>query len=433
MLEEVTPAVVNISVTKSRRPSNTRFFFNGREYNWNMRDLPDQLRRFMPPPQLDRRGAAGVIVDAQRGFVITNHHVIDGADEISVHLNDNRTVEAELLGSDRGTDIALLRIEADNLTDIDFADMETVRVGDYVVAIGNPFGVGQTVTSGIVSALGRRASRRGDGFENYIQTDASINVGNSGGALVDLEGNLIGINTVIISGNGGGSNGVGFAVPADMVASVMGHLERDGEVRRGMLGVSIVTLTPDVAAALQMDERPGALITGVEPGSAAEQAGLQVGDVVVEMNDEDVDSSNTLRNMVGLARQGDEVELALYRDGRRLTVDAEIGGFDGRTNGRARGRAQGDASSPINQLRGAALRTITKSDNLASDEGVLVTQAPPRSLAYRNGLRQGDVIIAAGRQTITDVESLNQAMESAGRNIALRVIRGGREMLLFIS
>lgn len=431
MLEDVTPAVVNISVSRQERNDrNTRFFFNGREFNWNMRDLPEQFRRFLPAPQLRRRGAAGVIVDASRGHIITNHHVVEGGDTITVQLNDNRTFDAELLGSDPGTDIALLRIEADDLTDLQFADMETVRVGDYVVAIGNPFGVGQTVTSGIVSALGRRTGR-GEGFEDYIQTDAPINVGNSGGALVDLEGKLIGINTVIISGSGGGSNGVGFAVPADMVQSVLGHLERDGEVRRGMLGVEIISLNPDVAEALQIDGvDSGVVITRVEPGSAAEDAGIEVSDVIVEMDDEEVSTSNELRNMVGLSRQGDEVELTLYRDGERMTLDAVIGG----PRGRGRGGRDGDdgVASDFNQLRGAVLRPVTGADGLATDSGVLAERVPAGSPAHLNGLRAGDIIIAVGRRQITDVDGLNEAIEGS-RNVALRIIRNGRGRLLFIN
>ena len=431
MLEEVTPAVVNISVSRERASRSTRFFFNGREYNWNMRDLPGELSRFLPPPQLDRRGAAGVIVDADEGYVITNHHVVEGADTITVQLNDDRSFDAELLGSDPGTDIALLRIEADDLMDLDFADMETVRVGDYVVAIGNPFGVGQTVTSGIVSALGRSTSRR-DGFEDYIQTDAPINVGNSGGALVDLEGRLIGINTVIISGSGGGSNGVGFAVPADMVRSVMGHLERDGEVRRGMLGVTIISLTPDVAEALQIDGvDAGAVVTSVEPGSAAEEAGLEAGDVIVAMDDTAVTGSNELRNLVGLSRQGDEVELGLYRDGDRMSLDAVIGGPDG--GSRLRPRDGTGPRAAVNRLRGVTLRPVTPADRAGSDSGVLALRVPQRSPAYLNGLREGDVIIAVGRRAVEDVEELEDALEEAGGNAALRLLRRGRGMLLFLN
>jgi len=244
-----------------------------------------------------------------------------------VRLYDERTLEARLLGSDPGTDVALLQVEAEDLIEIAFADVSTVAVGDYVVAIGNPFGIGQTVTSGIVSALGR-AGINNENYEDFIQTDAAINLGNSGGALVDMEGNLIGINTAIISGSGG-SNGIGFAVPTDMVMSVMEHLKRDGEVRRGLLGVAIADATLDIVAALEVDVDHGAVVTSVMPDSAAEKAGVQLSDVIVEIDGKQVRGSRQLRNMVGLMRQDQLVELVLYRNGIRESVQARIGGSSG--------------------------------------------------------------------------------------------------------
>lgn len=333
MLEEVTPAVVSIRVIKSM-PATGGFPFNGEQ-------LPEGVRRYFEGrPESGNEGSvqrpyaagagSGVIVNAEEGLIITNHHVVDGASTITVQLSDGRTSEAKLLGADDGTDVALLQIVAEDLVGIDFADISSVAVGDYVVAIGNPFGIGQTVTSGIVSALGR-AGINNDNYEDFIQTDAAINLGNSGGALVDMEGNLIGINTAIISGNGG-SNGIGFAVPADMVLTVMEHLKRDGEVRRGLLGVAIANATPDIVAALNVNVGSGAVVTGVQPGSAAERAGIEISDIIVELDGKPVTGSRELRNMVGLMLRDQEVELVLYRDGERETLRATIGGVAGRAS-----------------------------------------------------------------------------------------------------
>ena len=307
MLEQVTPAVVSIRVSKAVPTSGHGSKQMGRPYATG--------------------AGSGVIVDAAAGLIITNHHVVAGASRITVRLVDERALEATLLGSDPGTDVALLQVEAQDLIEIAFADVSTVAVGDYVVAIGNPFGIGQTVTSGIVSALGR-AGINNENYEDFIQTDAAINLGNSGGALVDMEGNLIGINTAIISGSGG-SNGIGFAVPTDMVMSVMEHLVRDGEVRRGLLGVAIADATLDIVAALEVDVDHGAVVTSVMPDSAAEKAGVQLSDVIVEIDGKQVRGSRQLRNMVGLMRQDQLVELVLYRNGIRESVQARIGGSSG--------------------------------------------------------------------------------------------------------
>ena len=330
MLEHVTPAVVSIRVSKAMPASGSGGEQLGRAYATG--------------------AGSGVIVDAARGLIITNHHVVASASRITVRLLDERTLEATLLGSDPGTDVALLQVEAKDLVEIAFADVSTVAVGDYVVAIGNPFGIGQTVTSGIVSALGR-AGINSDNYEDFIQTDAAINLGNSGGALVDMEGNLIGINTAIISGSGG-SNGIGFAVPTDMVASVMDHLKRDGEVRRGLLGVAIADATPEIVAALEVDVDHGAVVTSVMPDSAAEKAGVQLSDVIVEIDGKQVRGSRELRNMVGLMRQDQLVELVLYRNGIRESVQARIGGSTGQAI------LGNSAVSISNEFRGAKLESF---------------------------------------------------------------------------
>ncbi len=430
MLERVTPAVVSIQVSKAM-PASGRYFFNGEE-------LPEGARRFFQEsPQRDNQqeqrpyatgAGSGVIVDASEGLIITNHHVVAGAAQITVRLSDDRTLEAKLLGSDPGTDVALLQVAAESLVEIGFADVSSVAVGDYVVAIGNPFGIGQTVTSGIVSALGR-AGINNDNYEDFIQTDAAINLGNSGGALVDMEGNLIGINTAIISGSGG-SNGIGFAVPTDMVATVMEHLKRDGEVRRGLLGVSIADATPDIVAALNVDAQYGAVVTSVMPDSAAEQAGVQLSDVIVEIDGKVVRGSRELRNRVGLMLQDQPVELVLYRDGKRESLQARIGGASGLS-------IVGEGASAIrNEFRGARLET-SKAGNSSNYQGVEVSSLSNRGSAFAAGLREGDIIIEVNRRPITDLEAFNlatsaDAIDSSSNIVALTVIREGRRILLFL-
>ena len=430
MLEQVTPAVVSISVSKAM-PTAGRYFFNGKE-------LPEGARRFfgevpdstneVPQRSYATGAGSGVIVDAAEGLIITNHHVVADASQITVWLNDDRSLRAKLLGSDPGTDVALLQVEAEDLVEIDFADVSTVAVGDYVVAIGNPFGIGQTVTSGIVSALGR-AGINNNNYEDFIQTDAAINQGNSGGALVDMEGSLIGINTAIISGSGG-SNGIGFAVPTDMVATVMEHLRRDGEVRRGLLGVTIADATPDIVAALDVQVDYGAVVTSVIPDSAADKAGVLVSDVIVEIDGEEVHGSRQLRNRVGLMLQEQEVELALYRNGKRETLLARIGG----SSGQALVAVSPDAVNK--EFRGAILETI-RSDYPSIKQGVEVVSLSQSGGSWAAGLREGDVIVEVNRKQIADLEAFNSATSanaegSTGSTTALTIIREGRKMLLFL-
>jgi len=425
MLEQVTPAVVSIRVSKTVNDTSN-FTLNGQP-------LPEELRRyFRNIPEFNgenqRRPYAtgegsGVIIDAENGYIVTNHHVVDGASEIMVHLNDNRNLEAKLLGSDPSTDVALLQIEADDLVDIDFADIDTVQVGDYVVAIGNPFGIGQTVTSGIVSALGR-AGLNNDNYEDFIQTDAAINLGNSGGALVDMEGRLIGMNTAIISGSGG-SNGIGFAVPGDMLSAVVELLERDGEVRRGMLGVTIADVTPDVVQALNIQVDSGAVVTSIVPNSAAENAGVKVSDVIVAVDDQPVTGSRELRNIVGLKRLGQEGELELYRRDEKMTLNARIGGPDGLAT------AEEEVATNATDFRGARLQPVAPGSGSAA--GLAVVTINPQSPAFAAGLREGDVVIEVNRRAVTTASEFDAALESAGRFTALTVIRDSQRLLIFVS
>ncbi len=424
MLELTTPAVVNIRVTK-QVPTSPQFSFGGE-------NVPDEIRRFFEnrPDLMPRNrqqpyatgAGSGVIVDAAKGYVITNHHVVDGASTITVQLADQRVIEGTLIGSDAGTDIALVQIDAENLSELQFADIETVQVGDYVVAIGNPFGIGQTVTSGIVSALGR-SGLNNENYEDFIQTDAAINVGNSGGALVDLEGNLVGINTAIISGNGG-SNGIGFAVPVDMVTAVMEHLERDGEVKRGMLGVTIATASPEIVDALGVDLQQGAIVTSVLPNSAAEQAGVEVSDIIVEIDGRQISSSRELRNTVGLLRQGEQVDLVLYRDGRRQTLRATIGGSDGNIVSAL------DSNDTSTEFRGATLAALTGQGD--GNQGLRVESIIPQSRAAAAGLRVGDIIIQVNRTDVKTMAEFTAALNGQEQFSALTIVREGRRMLLFV-
>jgi Do/DeqQ family serine protease len=313
MLEQVTPAVVNIAVitrTVEENPLLKDPFF--RRYF----GLPENA-----PRQQERRSLAagsGVIIDAAKGLIVTNYHVIKDAEAVAVTLKDGRQVKAELVGSDPATEVAVVKIAATGLTSIPFTDSDTLKVGDVVLAIGNPFGVGQTVTSGIISALGR-SGLTADNYEDFIQTDAPINPGNSGGALVNTEGELAGINTAIIA-PAGGNVGIGFAIPANMVRTVVEQLERSGKVERGRIGVAVQSVTPDIAAAAGLPQAKGAIVGSIEKNSPAERAGLKVGDVIIEIDGKAVSSASDLRNRIGLRESGSKVTLTYLRQGQPHTV-----------------------------------------------------------------------------------------------------------------
>ena len=415
MLKQVTPAVVNIAVISRNRTTRHPMF-----------DDP-MFRRFFKVPKrpqnVPRQSAgSGVIVDAERGYVMTNHHVVKDADELVVTLADRRSFKAELLGSDEGTDIALLRIEADALTALSFGNSEELEVGDFVLAIGNPFGIGQTVTSGIVSALGRTGVNR-SGYEDFIQTDASINPGNSGGALVDLDGKLIGINSAIMT-PAGGNVGIGFAVPTAMAREVMDQLIEYGEVRRGQLGIHIQDVTPSIAEALNLDAAEGALISQVVPGSAAEQAGLQAGDVILEIDGRPVDDSSSLRNMIGLMRLGTGMEITFIRDGERRRTTAKTGLSSNQI------LAESEA---VNKFKGAEFRDLDPSHpRYDTVEGVLVDRVEEGSPAERNGLRQGDIVTAVNRVKVRSVAEFSKAAADTGGAIALNILRGNARLFLVL-
>ncbi|MEX1197329.1 MAG: Do family serine endopeptidase [Pseudohongiellaceae bacterium] len=423
MLEDTTPAVVNIAVVREQRMPEAMRFFNERDLRRFFQGEPPEDSDREPPVRRQRGAGSGVIINAEEGHVVTNHHVVDGADTVTVSLQDGRQIEAEVIGSDERTDIALLHIDADDLSELEFADITDLRVGDYVAAIGNPFGIGQTVTTGIVSALGRAGINR-ENYEDFIQTDAAINVGNSGGALVDLNGRLIGINTAIISGSGA-SAGIGFAVPVDMVATVVDHLVRDGVVQRGQLGVLIRDYTPQMEETLQLGTDEGALVTQVMEDSAAEAAGMEVSDVVVEINGEDVRNSRDLRNAVGLIRTGETVDLVLYRDGERVEVSATITSSEDGQVASSRG-ADGDGRAlQDTRFHGAQLQNT-------SGDGVQVAGVQQNSRAWASGLRPGDRIIAVNRNPVADLGEFNEIVSDNDGVAALGVIRDGRRMLIVL-
>jgi len=406
MLKRVLPAVVNISTTTyvAQRQNSLldnpfyRHFFGG--------NVPAIQRR-------SQSLGSGVIVDAGKGWIITNNHVVEGADEITVTLRDQRSFKAKLLGADPAVDIALLQIEADHLVELPLGDSDHLQVGDFVVAIGNPFGLGQTVTYGIVSALGR-TDLGIEGYENFIQTDASINPGNSGGALVTTRGELVGINTAIVGGSG--NIGIGFAIPANMVKAIATQLARYGEVQRGQLGVVMQDLTPDLAQAFGLKRHRGAVVTQVVPGSAAEKAGLRPGDVIVGIDGKQVNDGSALRNAIGVLRAGTSVHLEVIREGRPMKVTATIA-----LPGDA--RTEGERLSP--RLAGAVLGNLDEKHPLGESGGVAVVEVAPGSQAWEAGLRQGDVIVSVNRQAVGNLMDLSQVLaQSRGSALLLNVRRG---------
>ena len=373
-------------------------------------------------PRRPRAMGSGVIVDAENGYLLTNHHVIDKAEQITVALTDRREFEAEVVGADPETDIALLKIDADALTALPLADSNELQVGDYVVAIGNPFGLGQTITAGIVSAVGRSGLRL-ESYEDFIQTDAAINVGNSGGALINLKGELVGINTAIFAG-GGGNIGIGFAIPINMARQIMDQLLTHGEIQRGRIGVQIQDLTPDLAEALGTSHRRGAVVAQVIPGTPAEEAGIQAGDVIVEMNGEKVVGSSDLRNKVGLLRVGDAVQLTIERDGQSITIDLAVG---------ESAKVALSAGNQIPQLEGVVLGPLTSSSPLYDEvEGVLVVEVEVDTPAWNAGLREDDVIVEVNRREVKSTDEILAVLEGSVPPLLLNVRRGDGARFILI-
>jgi serine protease Do/serine protease DegQ len=414
LVSRTSPAVVNIAtqgtVAAPRNPMMDDPFF----------------RRFFGVPQERERqvrsAGSGVIVDAKKGYVLTNHHVIENADQIEVVLDDDRSLQATVVGSDPGTDIAVLLLEEyDNLVDMPLGDSEELQVGDFVVAIGNPFGLQHTVTSGIVSALGRHGISR-DGYEDFIQTDASINPGNSGGALINLKGELVGINSAIFSSSGG-NIGIGFAIPVNIAKAIMEQILEFGEVRRGLLGVSISDFNAETAKAIGVEATQGALVQEIVPGSAAEKAGVEVGDVIVSVNGVTITDAADLRTTIGLKRSGETVKLILIRDGDRETVTAMLDELDMNPV-----MAAGELHPG---LAGAQFSTYHGDAENYSGSGVMVDNVDAGSPAALSGLRTSDIITSLNRQQVSSVTELREIAEDQNL-LLLRIQRGNRTLLLQI-
>ena len=426
VVERVSPAVVTIR--SERRVRNIS------------QELPDdpRLREFFErfgfgqgqtprgvPRRPDRREAglgSGVIVRPD-GYILTNHHVIDGADSVDVEMTDGRSFKAQVVGSDQPSDLAVLKIEGTNLQTLPLGDSDAVRVGDVVLAVGNPLGVGQTVTMGIVSAKGRATARPGDdSFEDFIQTDAPINQGNSGGALVSTRGELIGINSQILTPSGG-NIGIGFAIPANMAKNVMSQIIDTGGVRRGMLGVTIQPVTSDIARSLGLDNVRGALVNAVNPGSPADKAGVRRGDVITAVNGEAVKDGNGLRNEVSQLLPGSIAKLTIVRGGREQVIDVTLAELQ-----RADVKPDGAKGAPDQTGFGMSVEPLTKERAKelggAATSGVLVVDVDASGRAADAGLRQGDVISEVDGKPVASLDALKSALNTGTRPALLLVHRG---------
>ncbi|MGY0557843.1 Do family serine endopeptidase [Lysobacter sp. A421] len=411
MLAQVTPAVVSVQ-TKHRVRIRSPFAND---------PLFQRMFPHVPRERIERSLGSGVIVDAARGLVLTNHHVIEGAEQVTVTLADGRTLEAEFVGSDPDTDVAVMKIPAQDLQQVALADSADLRVGDFVVAVGNPFGIGQTVTSGIVSAVGR-SGLRGLGYQNFIQTDASINPGNSGGALVNLRGELVGINTASFNPRGSmaGNIGLGFAIPANLARNVMNQLVTTGEVRRGTFGVDAQDVDARLAKALHLEDARGALVTRVFEDSAAATAGLQPGDVIVSANDERIDSRDALRNFEGLQAIGSQVVLGIHRDGKPLQVTATL-------------REQPTTLTGLDldpRLGGAVFSELPERLRQSGISGVRVESVAGGSRAASNGLRVGDVVVASGGGEFDNLSGFRAGFTPTPAQLVLQIVRGNRRGVL---
>lgn len=430
ILEKATAGVVNVSVQGTAEAAGNpmmqdpafRKFFEDPMFK-KFFNLPEEA----PAPREKFQSAgSGVIIDAQKGYIITNNHVIANADKITITLTDRRQLKATLVGTDSEADIAVLKVEPKGLTEIPVGSSSSLKVGDFVIAIGNPFGLGQTATLGIVSAMGRTGLGI-EGYEDFIQTDASINPGNSGGALITQDGRLVGMNTAILSQTGG-NIGIGFAIPIDMVQRVVDQLISHGKVMRGQLGVYIQDVTPDIAEAMQLSGNDGAVVSRVLPGSPAEKSGLKIGDVVISMNGKLTTSSSQLRNEVGMLRPGAPVKLDIIRDGKRLVINTKL---VEKTPEAAAAKAEAGAISP--KLEGATFGAIPANNELHGKvEGVFVTNVVQGSKAAAAGLESGDIIVSANRLPVKTAAELLAIIKTAKDKPLLLNIRRGQGALFLV-
>ena len=376
-------------------------------------------------PERRAQGAGSGVIINKDGYILTNNHVVDGATDIRVRMRDRRELKATVLGRDEKTDVAILRIEASNLPFLKFADSSTLEVGDTVFAVGNPFGIGQTATQGIVSAIGRSGLGIED-YEDFIQTDAAVNKGNSGGALVNANGDLVGINTAIMSGSGG-NNGVAFAIPSNMALGVMDQLLKNGKVKRAQLGVVVQPVTPALARSFGLKDNKGALIGDVTPNSPAAEAGIKAGDVITSMNGTPVDDNNQLRNRIAMTEPGSKVELEVIRDGQVKSLTAKLseqsGGKDSAAGKDLEDSGEATSGIDVQELTPDVARRL---DLSPQTQGVVIRNLSPESAAAQAGLRAGDVILKVNKKTVESTAAFRKEMKNAGSDAVLLVNRAGR-------
>jgi len=438
VVDKTSPAVVRIEIEHKDKVSKVQGAPFGDDF-FRQFQVPQQNQR----PQIERGLGSGVIVNAN-GTILTNYHVIDGADKVTVITSDNKSFPAKIIGSDQPSDLAVVKIEAENLPFLNLGDSDQVRVGDIVLAIGNPLGIGQTVTAGIISAKGRRTGLSdGQSFEDFLQTDAPINRGNSGGALVNLQGELIGINSQSLSPGGasGGNIGIAFSIPSNMARSVLEQLLKDGKVHRGMLGVNIQNITDDVAKAFDIKDRAGVLVSNVKPGSAADKAGIKRDDIITAINGEKVDDSNVVRNKIASTSPGTSVKLTIVRGGKEQDVSVTLDEFTVADNKNGP-NSQGDDNAPNSQKEsgklGLSLQPMTaqlaKQVGAENDkEGMVVTDVDPSGPSAEEGVSRGDVILAINKKPVNSVADVQSALEASGNNpILLLISRRGSTIYLTV-
>ena len=434
VVERTSPAVVRIESDIKTKGQNMQFPFGDDDMFRGMPGVPQQR------PQLQRGIGSGVIVSAD-GTILTNNHVVEGADKIIVQTSDDKTFDAKVIGTDKPSDLAVLKIEVQNLPFLTLGNSDNVRVGDIVLAIGNPLGIGQTVTAGIISAKGRRTGLSdSSSFEDFLQTDAPINRGNSGGALVNLSGELIGINSQILSPGGanGGNIGIGFSIPSNMARDVMEQLLKNGKVQRGQLGVWVQNITDDTAKALELKDTSGVLVSDVMKGRAAEKAGIKRGDIITAINGEKIEDSNVFRNKVAGTPPGSQIKLTVIREGQAQEITATLDEFD--VDAVTRSQNGGDDRTVPEKESGKlglSLQPVTpqvaRQLNLASEEGLIITDVDPTGPAAEAGLARGDVILEINKQSVATVDDVRSALDKAGsRPVLMLVARQGRTIYLTV-
>jgi Do/DeqQ family serine protease len=439
VVQVVAPAVVTVRTEGRPRVSPTQFRGGER----GDQDQEEMLRRFFgeqfgrglrpEQPRGKLRGLGSGVIVTPDGYILTNNHVIDNADDIRVELTDGRSLKAKLIGSDKPSDLALLKIEATNLPSLPPGDSDSVKVGDVVLAVGNPLGIGQTVTMGIISAKGRSTDTTDGSYEDFLQTDAPINHGNSGGALVSVKGELVGINSQIISPSDG-NIGIGFAIPANMAKRVMDDLRTDGRVRRSQLGVTVQPVTSDLAESLELKNVSGAIVSSVTPGSAADKAGIKRGDVIKSFNDQPVTDTNSLRNRVAAATPGSSASVVIVRDGADKTLSVKLDEANVSKNAKADDAAEADDKAALGVAVSPLTPELAAKAGLAKDaQGVIIQQVNPDGRAADAGLQPGDVILEVNRKPVQDVDELRSAVRKSPERPTLLLVHRAERGQLFVT